>query len=61
MKKLLFLGLMFCMSLNAQDYYIHAGKLFDAENGKMLNNMTIIVSGDKIKQLKKGFINPKIN
>ena len=61
MKKLLLLGLMFCMSLNAQDYYIHAGKLFDAENGKMLNNMTIIVSGDKIKQLKKGFINPKRN
>jgi len=58
MKKLLFLFSMFCMSINAQDYYIHAGKLFDAEKGKMLNDMTVIVSGNIIKEISKGFKTP---
>ncbi len=49
---------MFCMSINAQDYYIHAGKLFDPEKGKMLNDMTVIVSGNKIKEISKGFKTP---
>lgn len=59
MKKLLFLVSLFCVSINAQDYYIHAGKLFDSEKGKMLNDMTIIISGEKIKEIKKGFEIPK--
>ena len=57
MKKLLYLISMFCISLNAQDYYIHAGKLFDSKKGEMLSNMTVIVSGKKIKQIQKGFKN----
>ena len=55
MKKLLFLLLFICLTSNAQDYYIHAGKLFDSKKGMMLNDMTIIVSGKKIKDIKKGF------
>tara|TARA_B100001741_G_scaffold72106_1_gene58067 strand:- start:1755 stop:3029 length:1275 start_codon:yes stop_codon:yes gene_type:complete len=59
MKKLLFLILFFTSSINAQDYYLHAGKLFNSKEGKMLDNMTIIVSGNKITDIKKGFEIPK--
>ena len=45
-------------NLMAQDLYIHAGKLVDTKNGKVLNEQTIIVSGKKIKSVEKGFINP---
>ena len=55
MKKLLFLISFFTLTLSAQDYYIHAGKLFDSKEGKMLDKMTIIVSGTEIKGVKKGF------
>tara|TARA_Y100000766_G_C18900578_1_gene603219 strand:- start:89 stop:1360 length:1272 start_codon:yes stop_codon:yes gene_type:complete len=55
MKKLLFLISFFTLTLSAQDYYIHAGKLFDSKEGKMLDKMTIIVSGSEIKAVKKGF------
>ena len=59
MKNLLFLILIYCSSLNAQDYYIHAGKLFDSEKGEMISDMTVIVSGKKIKEVRKGFKTPK--
>ena len=59
MKKLLFLILFISLSINAQDYYLHAGKLFNSKEGKMLDNMTIIVSGNKIKDVKKGFELPE--
>jgi len=59
MKKLLFLILFFSLGINAQDYYLHAGKLFNSIEGKMLDNMTIIVSGNKIKDIKKGFELPE--
>ena len=55
MKKLLFLISLFTLTLSAQDYYIHAGKMFDSKKGKMLDKMTIIVSGTEIKGVKKGF------
>lgn len=59
MKKLLFLILFFTLSINAQDYYLHVGKLFNSNEGKMLDNMTIIVSGNKIKDIKKGYELPE--
>ena len=59
MKKLLFLILFFSLSINAQDYYLHVGKLFNSNEGKMLDNMTIIVSGNKIKDIKKGYELPE--
>ena len=61
MKKLLFLILFFTLSINAQDYYLHVGKLFNSNEGKMLDNMTIIVSGNKIKDIKKGYELPENN
>ena len=59
MKKLLFIFLFIPLIINAQDYYLHAGKLFDSKDGKILNNMTIIITGKKIKSVKKGFEFPK--
>lgn len=59
MKKLLFLILFFTSSINAQDYYLHVGKLFNSNEGKMLDNMTIIVSDNKIKDIKKGYELPE--
>ena len=59
MKKLLFLILFISLSINAQDYYLHAGKLFNSKDGKMLDNMTIIVSGNKIKDIEKGYELPE--
>ena len=59
MKNLLFLILIFCSTSNAQDYYIHAGKLFDSEKGEIISNMTVIVSDKKIKEVRKGFKTPK--
>ena len=59
MKKLLFLILFFTLSINAQDYYLHVGKLFNSNEGKMLDNMTIIVSDNKIKDIKKGYELPE--
>ena len=59
MKNLLFLILFFSLSINAQDYYLHVGKLFNSNEGKMLDNMTIIVSANKIKDIKKGYELPE--
>ena len=57
-----FLGLLFLffmMNANAQDIYIHAGKLIDTENGKILEEQTIIISEDRIKEVLRGFQQPK--
>ena len=59
MKNLLFLILFFSLTINAQDYYLHVGKLFNSNEGKMLDNMTIIVSANKIKDIKKGYELPE--
>lgn len=49
----------FISGVFAQDYYIQAGKLVDAKNGKILNQKTIIVSGKTIKAVEDGFISPE--
>ena len=57
-----FIGLLFLffmMNANAQDIYIHAGKLIDTENGKILEEQTIIISEDRIKEVLRGFQQPK--
>jgi len=45
--------------LMAQSTYIHCGKLIDTKNGKVLQNMTIVVDQNKITALEKGFKDPK--
>lgn len=45
-------------STQAQETYLHCGKLIDTKSGTVLNNKTIIVSGKTIKSVENGFVNP---
>jgi imidazolonepropionase-like amidohydrolase len=59
MKKiLLFACLLFCMYGFSQKTFIHCGKLIDAVSNILLTNKTIIVEGNKIIDIKDGFILP---
>ena len=59
MKKILSaICLLFTLSAAAQDIYIQSGNLIDTKTGKILGNHTIIVSGNKIKSVEKGFVQP---
>ncbi|MBT8319475.1 MAG: amidohydrolase family protein [Gramella sp.] len=60
MKKLftLLVAIFITSNLMAQDIYIHAGKLVDTKNARVLNDHTIIVSGNIIESIEKGFIDP---
>jgi imidazolonepropionase-like amidohydrolase len=49
----------FLIPAAAQDVYIHAGNLVDTKNGKVLKEKTIIISGNKIKSVENGFIQPQ--
>ncbi|MBJ2175437.1 amidohydrolase family protein [Aureibaculum sp. A20] len=51
--------LLFSLILSSQNTYLHCGKLIDTKNGKVLTEMTVIVSGNKITDIKSGYINPK--
>ncbi|WP_405380262.1 amidohydrolase family protein [Maribacter sp. LLG6340-A2] len=51
-----FLVLIAATLVNAQDTYLHCGKILDIESGKILKERTIIVSGNKIKEIKNGFV-----
>src|SRR5680860_448542 len=61
MKKLLSIlcGIVFATTVNAQDIYIQSGKIVDTKNGKILTEKTIIVSGNKIKSVEDGYVQPK--
>ncbi|QCX39859.1 amidohydrolase family protein [Aureibaculum algae] len=60
MKKLLLsFCLLFSFILSAQNTYLHCGKLIDTKDGKVITEMTVIVSGNKITDVKSGYINPK--
>ncbi|MEF3079872.1 metal-dependent hydrolase family protein [Winogradskyella poriferorum] len=60
MKTLLsILAFVFATVLSAQSTYLHCGKLIDTESGKVLTEQTIIVSGNKIVSVNKGYQNPE--
>ncbi|WP_010228977.1 metal-dependent hydrolase family protein [Gillisia marina] len=61
MKKLLTIicGIALASTVNAQDIYIQSGKIVDTKNGKILTEKTIIVSGERIKSIEDGYIQPK--
>ena len=42
----------------AQQTYLHCGKLVDVKNERMLNKMTVIVEGDQIVAVEKGYKQP---
>jgi len=43
---------------NAQNTYLHCGKLVDVEQKKVLTEMTIVISDNKITSVTKGYQNP---
>lgn len=57
MKKLI---LIFLLSLSfsgiSQNTYLHCGKLIDTQKAKVLKDMTVVVSNDKIISVEKGYI-----
>ena len=51
MKKLFTVSLFFlCFIGVAQDIYLHCGKLVDTQNGKVLTDKTIVVSGIQLRK-----------
>jgi len=48
--------ILFSVILFAQDTYLHCGKIFDSQTGKVLSNKTIVVSGTKITKILDGFV-----
>ncbi|MBV1923340.1 MAG: amidohydrolase family protein [Flavobacteriaceae bacterium] len=60
MKLILTICLLFIsFGINAQDYYLHCGKVVDTKDGKILNNKTIVVSSNKIVSVLNGFVDGK--
>lgn len=45
----------------SQNTFIHCGKLIDTKKGKVLTDLTIVISENKISAIKKGFQNPTSN
>ncbi len=61
MKKALFilLSFLFCSSsIIAQQSYLHCGQLIDVKKGKILKEQTIIIEGNTIKEVRKGYAQP---
>ena len=58
MKKWSIWLLLLATSVQAQQTYLHCGSLFDAQKGKILKEQTVIVEGDRIVAVKKGYQNP---
>ena len=58
-KTLYFLALIFGFTAISQNTYLQCGKLIDTQNGKVLTNQTIIVSGNKILSVENGILLPK--
>ena len=44
------------LTVSAQDIYIHAGKIYDTDSGKLSSEKTIIISDNKIKSIENGYI-----
>ncbi len=59
MKYLSITFLLFISSfIYAQKTYIHCGKLIDTNKGKVLQEMTVVVMGNKISAIENGYRNP---
>ncbi|MCF6223918.1 MAG: amidohydrolase family protein [Flavobacteriaceae bacterium] len=53
--------LFFTSIIFSQNTYIHCGKLIDTKNGKILKEMTVVVSENKITAIEKGYKKPSTN
>ena len=58
-KALLALCMLSLYSITAQQTILHCGKLVDTHNGKILDQKTVIVEGNKIIAVENGYSNPK--
>ena len=56
---LLACSLLFTFMAAAQDTYIHSGKFLDTKTGKIHTEKTIVISGNRIKEIKDGFVAPE--
>src|SRR5687768_1132858 len=58
MKKLTLLStlLLFCFLSFSQQTILHCGRLIDVRNKKVLENMSVIIEGNKIVDVKEGFV-----
>lgn len=56
---LLACSLLFTFMAAAQDTYIHSGKFLDTKTGKIHTEKTIVISGNRIKEIKDGFVTPE--
>lgn len=58
--KYLSITFLLCISsfIYAQKTYIHCGKLIDTNKGKVLQEMTVVVTGNKISAIENGYRNP---
>lgn len=57
-KTLSLLFLLFSVATFSQNTYIHCGKLIDTQNGRILTEKTIVVSGNTIISVQDGYVNP---
>ncbi|MFM1877890.1 MAG: hypothetical protein RLZZ241_756 [Bacteroidota bacterium] len=48
--------LSFPVSLSAQKTYLQCGHVFDSESGKMISEQTLVVQGNRITSVEKGFV-----
>jgi len=56
MKFLSIIIFLLCSSfLMGQSTYLHCGKLIDTQNGKVLDQMTVIIDGNKITSVENGY------
>ena len=46
------------LTVTAQTTYLHCGKLFDSKTGEIKTQQTIIVDGERIKEVKPGYLTP---
>ncbi len=44
------------LSLEAQDSYLQCGHILDTQNGKIIAEKTLVVSGNKIKSIENGYV-----
>ncbi|MBC9794386.1 metal-dependent hydrolase family protein [Sinomicrobium weinanense] len=59
MRKLLFYATFFgVVSLQAQQTYLHCGKIIDTDKGKVLTEKTLVISDGKIQQVNNGYTSP---
>ena len=52
------LSILYSFSLLAQTTYIHCGQVFDSASGKIKKELTLIIEGEKIKEVVKGYGQP---